>query len=79
MPELTYVQAMKTMSARGWRRAEPGYLGPPESPVLLGKAVDALGAKGISLADVASDADLPMDEVDTFIGAASDTRPKVEL
>jgi Zn-dependent peptidase ImmA (M78 family)/transcriptional regulator with XRE-family HTH domain len=79
MSEVAYVQAMKTMSARGWRRAEPVYLGPPETPVLLGKAVEAIEEKGLSLADIAADADLPLDEVMTFVGAGSDTRPKVEL
>jgi Zn-dependent peptidase ImmA (M78 family)/transcriptional regulator with XRE-family HTH domain len=79
MQEQTYVQAMKTMSARGWRRAEPGHLGPPETPVLLGKAIEAVEEKGLSIADIAADADLPLDEVLTFVGAGSDTRPVVEL
>lgn len=79
MEEPTYVQAMKTMSARGWRKAEPGYLGPPETPTLLGKAVKAIEAKGMSLSDLASDADLPMDEIMEFVGAGSDTRPKVDI
>lgn len=79
MSEVGYVQAMKTMSARGWRRSEPGYLGPPETPVLLGKAVEAVEEKGLSLADIAADADLPLDEVMIFVGAGSDTRPSVEL
>ncbi|MCB0976026.1 MAG: ImmA/IrrE family metallo-endopeptidase [Acidimicrobiales bacterium] len=36
-----YVNAMKAMSARGWRQTEPGdrELGPPERPVLLKRAV----------------------------------------
>ena len=79
MNEVTYVQAMKTMSARGWRRSEPGYLGAPENPVLLGKAVQLVDQLGLSLSDIAADAELPLDEVMAFVGAASDSRPSVEL
>jgi len=70
---------MKTMSARGWRRSEPGYLGPPEAPVLLGKAMQLVEETGLSLSDIAADADLPLDEAMAFVGAASDDRPSVEL
>lgn len=74
-----YVQAMKTMSARGWRKSEPSYLGPPEMPVLLGRAIQAIEQKGLTLDVVAADASLPMDEVNAFVGAGSDQRPRVEL
>ena len=37
-----YTNAMRTMSARGWRRNEPGdrELGPPEKPTLLRRALE---------------------------------------
>jgi Zn-dependent peptidase ImmA (M78 family)/DNA-binding XRE family transcriptional regulator len=35
MSEATYLAAVKTASARGWRRVEPVPLGPPERPRLL--------------------------------------------
>jgi Zn-dependent peptidase ImmA (M78 family) len=74
-----YVQAMKTMSARGWRRSEPVYLGPPEMPVLLGKAIDAVEKQGVTLDVIAASANLPLDEVYAFIGAGTDARPRVEI
>ena len=79
MEEDAFVSAMKTMSARGWRRSEPVDLGVPEIPVMLGAAIHALEAKGVTLEQIASNANLPMDEVTIFVGAASDDRPKIEL
>jgi hypothetical protein len=35
MTENTYLTAIKTASARGWRRLEPVPLGPPEQPKKL--------------------------------------------
>lgn len=43
MTDQTYVQGMKTISARGWRRNEPIGLGEPESPMLLKKAIEVAG------------------------------------
>jgi len=77
--ESTFVQAMKYMSARGWRRREPVNLGPPEAPALLASAVDLLAGQGISLADVAAEAALPIDQVQEFVGASSDQRPSLAL
>jgi Zn-dependent peptidase ImmA (M78 family)/transcriptional regulator with XRE-family HTH domain len=79
MTEHTYIQSMKTMSARGWRRSEPGYLGAPEMPVVLGRAIQLAEERGSSLADLARDAQLPLDEVREFVGAGSDPRPTVNV
>ncbi len=49
MAETTYVQAMNAMSARDWRRSEPGYLGLPERPVMLGMAVELSTVTALSL------------------------------
>lgn len=35
MSPATYLAGVKAMSARGWRRREPVYLGPPETPTAL--------------------------------------------
>lgn len=57
----SYVNAMKTMSARGWRINEPGdeKLGPMESPVLLRLALDRLTDAGIGLGALAVEASSP--------------------
>jgi Zn-dependent peptidase ImmA (M78 family)/DNA-binding XRE family transcriptional regulator len=47
-----YETAMKMMSRKGWRKREPGYLGHPERPVLLHKAVEKLKSAGFSTQDL---------------------------
>lgn len=42
-----YVLAIKFSSRRGWRKDEPGDLGPPERPQLLSRAVEALEPAGV--------------------------------
>jgi len=42
-----YVTAVKTASARGWRRVEPVPLGAPEQPKLLSCALDTLTNLGL--------------------------------
>ncbi|MGW4466369.1 helix-turn-helix domain-containing protein [Micromonospora sp. NPDC004704] len=79
MDKRTYIQALKTMSARGWNRNEPGDLGHPEQPVLLRRAVDVAASVGVPLAQIAHGAGLPQDEVYAIVGGNSDERPPVEL
>lgn len=52
LDDVSYENAMKTMSRRGWRKNEPGYLGPPEQPTLLTKALEVLAVTGFTLADL---------------------------
>jgi len=77
----TYVNAMKAMSARGWRKIEPGdeLLGAPERPVLLERALKTLQAQGISLDRLADDAALPVAEIERLVGFSIDSRPTLEL
>lgn len=79
MNERTYVQALKTMSTRGWRQNEPGDLGQPERPVLLGRAVDVAARVGVPLTALAQRAGLPEHEVRAIIGTSTDNRPAVDL
>lgn len=81
MPESRYVNAMKAMSARGWRRVEPGdeHLGALESPVLLARAVRTLEDIGISVADLCREAGLPVDEIQRLLTIIGDPRPSVDL
>jgi Zn-dependent peptidase ImmA (M78 family) len=56
MKEVTYRNAMSAMSARGWRRREPGPERPLERPTMLTKALELLAATGVDrdrLADAA--------------------------
>lgn len=79
MSEQTYVQALKAMSARGWRQTEPGDLGRPEQPVLLRRAVDVANDVGVSLTHLAERAGLPQPEIYSIVGSSRDERPAVRL
>ena len=45
--EISYRNAMTTLSSRGWRRNEPGLIGAVEQPSLMGRAVDLLAQEQI--------------------------------
>lgn len=81
MSNHTYTNAMKIMSMRGWRRHEPGddALGPPEAPVLLEAALARLREMGVSLADLATEAALPLDDVMALVAESADHRPRLDL
>jgi len=76
--ERAYVQALKTMSMRGWRKQEPGELGPPENPVLLRRAVELAAKTGVKLSDLVRNAGLPEHDIRAILGN-NDARPRVEL
>jgi Zn-dependent peptidase ImmA (M78 family)/DNA-binding XRE family transcriptional regulator len=63
----TYESAVKYMSRSGWRKAEPGDLGPPERPRLLRRAAQALDQNGISVERLAGLAHIPAKEVHTYL------------
>lgn len=69
-----YVQAMKYMSMRGWRRHEPGALGPVESPRLLITAVRLAERRPEELADRTG---WPTDLVSDLLKSSADPRPAV--
>lgn len=71
-----YVQAMKALSARGWRRHEPADLGDPESPVLLNRAIDVAG---MSPAELAGRTAMPLPLLRDILDLAADDRPEVVL
>ena len=43
--DAAYRRAMMEMSRRGWRRSEPGPLGEPEQPEMLGRAMALVGSR----------------------------------
>lgn len=60
-----------------WRQKEPGYLGPPEQPILLSKCVELVERLGTSRDDLATTLCVPVDLVDQLIGESS--KPVVRL
>jgi Zn-dependent peptidase ImmA (M78 family)/transcriptional regulator with XRE-family HTH domain len=47
LSDVSYRNAMTTLTGRGWRRHEPGLVTVPEQPSLLPRAVELLAAHGI--------------------------------
>jgi Zn-dependent peptidase ImmA (M78 family)/transcriptional regulator with XRE-family HTH domain len=76
MTETTYMQGVRTISARGWRSEEPGDLGTPEAPRLLAHAVKAAGTTPIALAD---ETGWPADLIEMILTASADSRPHVMI
>jgi len=74
-----YVQALKTMSTRGWNRREPVRLPHAENPVLLARAVELAAQQGVTLAQLADEIGLPAERIDRIIGATIDSRPEVSV
>ena len=77
MPEGAYVQALKTMSTRGWNRREPVRLPRAETPVMLARAIELLNESGTTVGRLAGEAGLPPALVTEIIGASTDPRPEV--
>jgi Zn-dependent peptidase ImmA (M78 family)/DNA-binding XRE family transcriptional regulator len=75
--ESAYRRAMARMSTEGWRREEPGDLGPPEMPTMLTQALDLLERRGTTLETLAAEAKLPLDVVSEIVGGRR--RPRLEL
>ena len=81
LPEQDYTTAMKSISARGWRRDEPGdsFIGALEEPTLLRRAADLTLGAGTTLAELASEAALPVDLVQELLDSGGDSRPVLEI
>jgi Zn-dependent peptidase ImmA (M78 family)/transcriptional regulator with XRE-family HTH domain len=79
LSDSAYVQALKTMSTRGWNRREPVRLPHAENPVLLARAVELAGQQGATLAQLADEIGLPADHIRRIIGATTDPRPQVSV
>lgn len=79
LDEGAYENAMKTMGRRGWRRHEPGYLGSPERPQMLTKAMDALASVGFTIADLVDLTHLSEATLATIIGVDDEPSIGVEF
>lgn len=77
-----YQSAMRYMSARGWRRQEPGdaQMGAPEAPLLLERSVRRAEIEaGLSIDNLIDQAYLPLADMHDLLRAAVDVRPMIEL
>ncbi|MDN4643425.1 XRE family transcriptional regulator [Arthrobacter sp. PsM3] len=61
LSDVSYRNAMMTVSAKGWRRAEPGLISTVETPSLLPRAVELLTADGISERALVNECGVPAD------------------
>lgn len=77
MSEASYRRANRELAIAG--NPEPGPLGPPESPSLLGAAADLLSHHGISTQQLADGARLPLAQVEDVIAAGRDARPALHF
>lgn len=62
-----------------WGNPEPGPLGPPESPTILGAAVDLLAQADTSVEDLAEAARIPAALIDRVVAAGREDRPRLQL
>jgi Zn-dependent peptidase ImmA (M78 family)/transcriptional regulator with XRE-family HTH domain len=79
MSEHTYAQGWKALSARGWRKVEPGPLGNPEVPVLLQRALELVETTGLSFSDFINRSGLPEADVRALLSRDITERPRVEF
>ncbi len=61
LSDVSYRNAMTTISARGWRRNEPGLVGAIEQPSLLSRAVELLDQDGIAEHALIAQCRVPVD------------------
>jgi Zn-dependent peptidase ImmA (M78 family)/transcriptional regulator with XRE-family HTH domain len=76
-----YTNFMKAISARGWRKDEPGdrELGPPEASAMLDLIEDHFRKQGVALAEIAHEAGLPLAPLREIVEASRDPRPRLWL
>lgn len=75
--EHSYRRANQHLRSQGY--PEPGALGPPESPYLLGAAVELLNQAGTSTEELARASRFTTDQIDEVVAAGSETKPRLKL
>ena len=75
--EHAYRRANQHLAAQGF--PEQGPLGPPESPSMLGSAMDLLSATGVDCDQLSKVSRLPLDEVASVLDAGSETRLRLQV
>jgi Zn-dependent peptidase ImmA (M78 family)/transcriptional regulator with XRE-family HTH domain len=76
MSDATYLQAMRAMSAQGWRTSEPCEFGVPEAPMVLAQASQLAGVEAESLSDATG---WPTDLIESVLSTSTDPRPELQL
>jgi Zn-dependent peptidase ImmA (M78 family)/transcriptional regulator with XRE-family HTH domain len=79
MSDTAYLSGIKAMSAKGWRKDEPGDLGAPESPRLLSAAIRTASESGTTLQEIAARGGLPLQQLNGILGPSINPRPAVRL
>jgi hypothetical protein len=77
LSDLSYRRANQQLQL--WGNPEPGPLGPPESPSVLGAAVDLLERSETRLSDLAEAARIPLDSMQQVIAAGRVAKPKLTI
>lgn len=72
--DVSYRNAMTTISSRGWRRSEPGQVQILEQPSLLPRALDLLEAEGFSDIALIAECRVP---VERFRTVTTGTPPRM--
>lgn len=75
--EHSYRRANQHLRSQGC--PEPGPLGPPESPYLLGAAVDLLNQAGTTTDYLARASRFTIEQIDNIVAAGSETKPRLRL
>ena len=73
LSDVSYRNAMTTISARGWRRNEPGLVSAIEQPSLLPRAVELLTQEGINEAQLIEQCRVPPDLFQTVTARTPDS------
>lgn len=79
MSDTAYLSGIKAMSAKGWRKEEPGDLGSLEAPRLLAAALRTASQNGTTLQEIAERRGLPMKQLNGILGPSINPRPEVRL
>jgi Zn-dependent peptidase ImmA (M78 family)/transcriptional regulator with XRE-family HTH domain len=79
LSDVSYRNAMTTISTHGWRRNEPGLVGIIEQPSLLARAVELLGQAGVSDAELIGQYHIPPELFRTVIARTPTDSPVVSI
>ncbi|HEX2073987.1 MAG TPA: XRE family transcriptional regulator [Geodermatophilus sp.] len=77
LSDLSYRRANNQL--KQWGHPEPGPLGPPESPSVLGAAAELLEQSGTRLSTLAEAARIPLDSMLAVVEAGRTNRPRLSL
>jgi Zn-dependent peptidase ImmA (M78 family)/transcriptional regulator with XRE-family HTH domain len=75
LTEVSYRNAMATLTSRGWRRGEPGLITVLEQPSMLPRAVELLAAEGITESHLRDQCRVPADLFRTVTSRTPDPAP----